>query len=128
MTQTPDVYMEYHPDHYSDNSVRWAVDVVDNLLNLCYQEAKKDLVRLREPMEQSFFEKNREIEQQYLALYRTNPQAATELLNDHAAACATTIMETYKTLRNTLFEKYTDRKSTRLNSSHTVLSRMPSSA
>ena len=25
-------------------------------------------------MEQSFFEKNREIEQQYLALYRTNPK------------------------------------------------------
>ena len=92
MSKTPDVYMEYHPVHYSDTSVRWAVDVVDNLLNLCYQDAKKDLVRLREPMEQSFFEKNREIVQQYLALFRTNPKKATELLNNHAAACATTNM------------------------------------
>ena len=102
--------MEYHPDHYSDTSVRWAVDVVDNLLNLCYQEAKKDLVRLREPMEQSFFEKNKEIEQQYLALYRKNPKAATELLNNYAQECADTIMETYRVLRNTLFEKYTNNK------------------
>jgi dipeptidase len=110
VTKTPDVYMEYHPDHYSDTSVRWAVDVVDNLLNLCYQEAKKDLVRLREPMEQSFFEKNKQIEKQYLALYRKNPKAATELLNNYAQECADTIMETYRTLRNTLFEKYTNNK------------------
>jgi hypothetical protein len=61
-------------------------------------------------MEKSFFEKNLEIEQQYLALYRTNPQAATKLLNDHAAACATTIMQTYTKLRNTIFEKYTNNK------------------
>lgn len=110
MTKTPAVYMEYHPDHYSDTSVRWAVDVVDNLLNLCYQEAKKDLFRLREPMEEKFFEKNREIEQQYLALYKKNPRAATELLNQYAQECADTIMQTYRTLRNTLLEKYTNNK------------------
>lgn len=55
-------------------------------------------------MEQSFFEKNKEIEQQYLALYRKNPKAATELLNNYAQECADTIMETYRVLRNTLLK------------------------
>ena len=110
MTRTPDVYMEYNPNEYSDTSVRWAVDVIDNLLNMCYQEAKKDLVAFRAPMEEDFFRQNEVIEQEYLKLYRKQPEKAAALLDDYAARCAGRIMTTYRDLRNTLFVKYTNNK------------------
>lgn len=110
LSQTPAVYQEYNPNEYSDTSVRWAVDVIDNLLNLCYQKAKEDLVSVREPMEAGFFAKNAQIETQYQALYPKDKKKAQALLDEYAQACADQIMDTYRTLRNTLFVKYTNNK------------------
>ncbi|MEQ2976391.1 C69 family dipeptidase [Butyricimonas faecihominis] len=110
VTRIPEVYSTYNPKEYSDNSARWAIDFVDNLLYLNWQDGKKDLEAARAPMEQSFFERNAEIEKEFIALQKKNPKKATELLNKYTQECADTIMQTYVQLRNTLITKYTNNK------------------
>lgn len=110
MTRIPEVYSTYNPKEYSDNSARWAIDFVDNLLYLNWQDGKKDLDAARAPMERSFFERNAEIEKEFIALQKKNPKKATELLNKYTQECADTIMQTYVQLRNTLITKYTNNR------------------
>ncbi len=109
-TVVPEVYGTYNPEVYSDRSARWAVDFVDNLLYLNWQDGKRDLQAAREPLEASFFSRNAAIEQEYLSLAAKNPRKAAELLNAYAETCAGEIMQTYRTLRNTLLVKYTNNK------------------
>lgn len=110
VTHIPEVYSTYNPKEYSDNSARWAIDFVDNLLYLNWQDGKKDLQDARAPMEQNFFERNTEIEKEFITLQKKNPKKAKELLNKYTQECADTIMQTYRQLRNTLITKYTNNK------------------
>lgn len=110
MSRTPAAYQEYDPEKYSPTSARWAVDVIDNMLNMCYQEAKVDLQNARGPMEESFFARNAEIEKEYAALYKKDKAAATALLDGYAQECSDTIMETYRRLHDLLLVKYTNNK------------------
>lgn len=41
VTRIPEVYSTYNPKEYSDNSARWAIDFVDNLLYLNWQDGEK---------------------------------------------------------------------------------------
>ncbi len=110
VSRIPEVYSIYNPQQYSDNSARWAIDFVDNLLYLNWQDGKKDLEAARKPLEDDFFKQNTEIEKQYLELQKKNPKKARELLNTYAQECADRIMHTYTQLRNTLITKYTNNK------------------
>lgn len=110
VSRIPEVYSIYDPQQYSDNSARWAIDFVDNLLYLNWQDGKKDLEAARKPLEDDFFKQNTEIEKQYLELQKKNPKKAQELLNTYAQECADRIMHTYTQLRNTLITKYTNNK------------------
>ena len=110
ISRIPEVYSIYDPQQYSDNSARWAIDFVDNLLYLNWQDGKKDLEAARKPLEDDFFKQNTEIEKQYLELQKKNPKKARELLNTYAQECSDRIMHTYTQLRNTLITKYTNNK------------------
>lgn len=110
VTQIPPVYSTYDPKQYADNSARWAIDFVDNLLYLNWQDGKKDLEAVRAPLEAGFFKRNAEIEKQFRELQKKNPKKATELLNAYAQECADAIMDTYVGLRHTLITKYTNNK------------------
>lgn len=110
VSRIPEVYSIYNPQQYSDNSARWAIDFVDNLLYLNWQDGKKDLEAARKPLEDDFFKQNTEIEKQYLELQKKNPKKARELLNTYAQECADRIMHTYTQLRTTLITKYTNNK------------------
>lgn len=109
-TQIPQTYSTYNPNKYDDNSVRWAIDFVDNLLSLNWQDGKQDLNAARQPMEEHFFERNEQIEKQYVELKAKSPKKAQELLNSYCGECASQIMETYRDLRNTLLVKYSNNK------------------
>lgn len=109
-TTIPEAYRTYDPNAYSDHSARWAVDFVDNMLYLNWQDGKRDLQAARAPMEASFFARNAEIENEYVALQKKNPKKAATLLNDYAQECADQIMDTYRDLRNLLLVKYTNNK------------------
>lgn len=110
VTKVPEVYSTYDPSQYTDNSVRWAIDFVDNLLYLNWQDGKEDLNAARTPMENGFFERNQQIEKDFIALQKKNPKKAVELLNSYTQECADKIMQTYIELRNTLITKYTNNK------------------
>lgn len=110
VTHIPEVYSTYDPQNYTDNSARWAIDFVDNLLYLNWQDGKKDLEAARTPLEEGFFKKNAEIENEFMALQKKNPKKAAELLNNYTQECADRIMDTYAGLRNTLITKYTNNK------------------
>lgn len=108
VTKIPDAYQEYDPGKYSPTSAHWAIDVIDNMLNMCYQKAKIDLQEARGPMEESFFVQNQEIEKQYLALDKKNHEKAVGILNDYAQSCSDKIMETYRSLHDLFLVKYTN--------------------
>ena len=110
VTKIPEVYSTYDSSQYTDNSVRWAIDFVDNLLYLNWQDGKEDLNAARTPMENGFFERNQQIEKDFIALQKKNPKKAVELLNSYTQECADKIMQTYIELRNTLITKYTNNK------------------
>jgi dipeptidase len=103
-------YKTYDPDKFSEDSARWAVDFVDNLLYLRWQEAIKDLRKVRDPLEASFFEDQKSIDKEALALFRENPDRAKALLTDYTLKSMEKIVRMYRELRTQLISKYTNNK------------------
>lgn len=105
---THESYQVYNPTHYDPRSARWAIDFVDNLANLRFQEAIKDVRAVRDPFEQKMFESQGEIEKQALELYQKDPQAAREFLTDYSNSLMGQVTEMFVGLRNELIVKYTN--------------------
>lgn len=103
-------FKEYNPDEYSETSVRWAVDFVDNLLYLNWQEGIKDLKAVRDPLEAYFFEEQAAVEKEALFLYEKIPQAGLDYLTSYSLVCQEEVMQMYKDLQKTLITKYTNNK------------------
>ena len=103
-------YKEYDPDQYSETSARWAIDFVDNLLYLKWQQAIEDLREMRDPMETAFFEEMSKVEEEYLQLSKKNPKKAARYLTEYTQSCMEQVLETYTRLRNLLISKYTNNK------------------
>lgn len=101
---------EYDPEAYSETSYRWAVDFVDNLLYLKWQDAIRDLKALRDPLEASFFEKQAEVEKEAVFLYEKIPGSAIKYLTGYSLQCQEEAMQMYGELKNTLITKYTNNK------------------
>jgi dipeptidase len=104
------VMYTYDPKTYSDNSLRWAIDFVDNLLYLKWQEAIKDVLAKRDPLEKSYFDQINDIDKKALALYKKQPKKARELLTKWTWEKADEAMKLYKELRYELLVKYTNNK------------------
>lgn len=103
-------YKTYDPDKFSDDSARWAVDFVDNLLYLRWQETIKDLKKVRDPLEASFFENLESIDKEALALYKTNPEKAKSFLTEYTLRSMEKTVKMYRELREHLISKYTNNK------------------
>lgn len=103
-------YKTYDPDKFSDDSARWAVDFVDNLLYLRWQEAIKDLKKVRDPLEASFFGNLESIDKEALALYKTNPEKAKSFLTEYTLRSMEKTVKMYRELREHLISKYTNNK------------------
>jgi len=104
------LYKTYNPDKFSENSARWAVDFVDNLLYLRWQEAVKDLRAVRDPLEAAFFEEQASIDAEALELYVKKPGLAKKFLTDYTNSRMEKIVEMYRELRRLLISKYTNNK------------------
>ena len=104
------LYKTYNPDEYDENSARWVIDFVDNLLYLKWQEAIKDLRALRDPLERSFFENQRTIELKALTLYKKKPELAKRFLTNYTKRCMEKTVRMYRELRKVLITKYTNNK------------------
>ncbi|MEA2005092.1 MAG: C69 family dipeptidase [Acidobacteriota bacterium] len=104
------LYNTYNPDKFEENSARWAIDFVDNLLYLKWQEAIKDLRKYRDPLETSFFKEQASIDAKALELYKKDPNEAKKFLTSYTNEKMEQIVEMYRSLRKLLITKYTNNK------------------
>jgi len=101
-------YKNYDPKAYNPESARWAIDMVDNLLYLRWQDAAKDMQEMRNPMEQGFFDKIAETDKKALELYKKNPKKAKAFLTEESDKNMQSVLDLYTEIRNVLITKYTN--------------------
>jgi len=105
-----EIYKTYDPENFSENSARWLVDFVDNLMYLKWQEADKDLKKHRDPLEKSFFDQQAEVEKKAVELFKKKPKKANQFLTEYTDKCMLETIEMYRDLRKVLITKYTNNK------------------
>jgi dipeptidase len=110
VTDVAECYKIYDKDKFSENSIRWAVDFVDNLLYLKWQEAVKDLHEVRDPLEQRFFDEQDEVDKKFLELLKKSPKKAKQYITDLTIERQNETLQLFKDLRITLITKYTNNK------------------
>ncbi len=101
-------YKNFDPTTYNSKSVCWAVDFVDNLLYLKWQEAVKDLWKVRNPFEQRLFDEREQIDSEALKLYAREPEKALEYLTDYTKANMMEVLDMYNDLHDKLIVKYSN--------------------
>jgi len=101
-------YKTYNPNKYDENSARWAIDFVDNLANLKFQEVIKDVRKVRNPFEEKMFKEQQSIEEKALALYNEDPQKAKEFLTNYSNGLMQEVTKMFLELRNEIIVKYTN--------------------
>jgi dipeptidase len=99
-------YKTYDFAAYSEDSARWAVDLVEKLLNLRWQDAVKDLHAARNPIEEGFFSSQAEVEAKALALHEKDPAQAAKFLTDLTVSRMNEIVKMFRRLRDVLLSKY----------------------
>jgi dipeptidase len=110
VTDVAECYKTYDKEKFSDNSIRWAVDFVDNLLYLKWQEAVVDLKAARDPLESRFFEEQEEVDRKFTELYERNPKKAIQYITDLTINRQNEALKLYQDLRIKLITKYTNNK------------------
>jgi dipeptidase len=101
-------YKNYDIAAFSEDSARWAVDFVEKLLLLRWQDAVKDLRAARDPIESEFFgRQQREVEDKVLKLLEKDIAEAKKFLTELTISRMDQVVKMYKKLRNLLISKYT---------------------
>ena len=106
--ETAECYKNFDPTTYSNLSACWAIDFVDNLLYLKWQEAVKDLWMVRDPYEEQLFSERDHIDNEALELYKKDPEKALEYLTAYSRGKMETVLDMYNGLHDTLIVKYSN--------------------
>jgi len=101
-------YKNFDPTTYSSASACWAIDFVDNLLYLKWQEAVKDLWEVRDPYEEQLFTERDHVDQEALALYKKKPEKALEYLTRYSQGKMEHVLKMYNDLHDDLIVKYSN--------------------
>jgi dipeptidase len=110
VTEVAACFKTYDPEKFDDNSYRWAVDFVDNLLYLKWQSAVKVLHEMRDPMEQAFFDEQEKVDQNFLDLQKKSPKKARKYLTGLSIKRQNEAQKMFKDLRIKLITKFTNNK------------------
>ena len=110
VTEISPFYKEYNPDKYSRTSARWAVDFVDNMLYLKWQDAMQDLRHMRDPLEREFFTGQDAVDKKALELYNKKPATAKKYLTVYSRKAMEKTVNMYHSLQDSLITKYTNNK------------------
>jgi dipeptidase len=105
-----ETYNIYDPNKYDEKSARWAIDFVDNLANLKFQEISKEVQTVRNPFENEMFAKQAQVEQEAQNLYKKSPLQAQEYLTSYSNGLMNKVTEMYIGLRNSIITKYTNNR------------------
>ncbi|HDS07342.1 MAG TPA: peptidase [Bacteroides sp.] len=101
-------YRNYDPTTYSSQSACWAIDFVDNLLYLKWQEAIRDVWEVRDPYEEKLFTERDQIDAEALALYQEKPERALKYLTTYTTDCMEEVLRMYNDLHDRLIVKYSN--------------------
>ncbi len=101
-------YKNFDPTSYNPGSACWAIDFVDNLLYLKWQEAIKDVWAVRDPYEARLFKERDLIDTEALALYELDPEKALDYLTTYSQAAMQEVLLMYTRLHDELIVKYTN--------------------
>ncbi len=109
-TDVSPAYRTYHPERFDEGSARWAIDVVDNLANLRFQDAIQDVRAARDPFEDRLFAAQPDVDREAARLSRTSDSAAREYVTRLTRQAMDDVMALFGELRATLFVKYTNNR------------------
>ena len=110
VTDVAECYKTYDKNVYDENSMRWAVDFVDNLLYLKWQDAVKDLHAVRDPLEQRFFDEQATVDSTFQELNKKSPKKAKQYITDLTISRQNETLKMFQDLKITLITKYTNNK------------------
>ena len=103
-------YKNYDPKKYNPASARWAIDFVDNLLYLRWQDAVVDMRKYRDPFQQSLFDNLIANDKKASELYKKSPKRAKQFLTDKTNENMQAVVDLFTEIRNVLITKYTNNK------------------
>ncbi len=106
--ETATCYKNFDPTTYNNLSACWAIDFVDNLLYLKWQEAIKDVWEVRDPYEEQLFAEQDEVDQAALELYQKKPEKALEYLTNYSKSKMEAVLKMYNGLHDQLIVKYSN--------------------
>lgn len=109
-SDTASCYQVYDPEAYSDRSARWAIDAVDNLCNLRFQEASRLVQEMRAPFEEKIFASQERIEKEALALHQRDPRKAKAFLTDYCRRLMEEVPPLYTRMRELLLTRFTNNR------------------
>jgi dipeptidase len=101
-------YKNFDPTQYNNKSACWAIDFVDNLLYLKWQEAVQDVWEVRNPFEERLFEEREKIDNEALELYKKDPDRALDFLTAYSQSNMQEVLQMYNKLHDQLIVKYSN--------------------
>jgi len=108
VTKIHPAWNTYDPAAYSEDSFRWAVDFVDNLLYLKWQAAIEDVRAVRDPVEARYFDEMAMVDKEASRLFEKSPKKAAEYLTELTWQRMDEMHGIYSGLRDRLITKYTN--------------------
>ena len=109
-SDTAPSYQTYDPEKYSDASARWTIDFVDNLCNLRFQDAIKEVLARRQPFEDKIFADQEKVEQEALRLHAISPKKAKAYLTAYCRGVMEKVPPLYIEIRNRLITAFTNNR------------------
>ncbi|MCG8580972.1 MAG: C69 family dipeptidase [Bacteroidales bacterium] len=110
VTDVAECYKVYNPDYYQDNSIRWAVDFVDNLMYLRWQDAHRKVIEKRDPLEARFFMEQKTVDEKAQALMSKSPKKAKAYLTQVTIDRMNEVHQLFKELKLDLISEFTNNK------------------
>ncbi len=101
-------YKNFDPTTYSRESAAWAIDFVDNLLYLKWQEMIQDVRAVRDPFEERLIKERDHIDAKALELYDKNPGKASDFLTEYTIENMEKVLQMYNDLHDQLIVKYSN--------------------
>lgn len=106
ISQMPESFMVDGRGKYRRDCAWWAFRQASKLSYIRYQVVKEEMKRVWEPVETATFGKQKEIEEEALRLYKTDPVKAEEFLTRYCQGIANKAVEDYWKLGELLWSKY----------------------
>jgi len=105
-----DSYRIYDPEKFQEASARWAIDFVDNLARLKFQQAIKDIRAARDPFESGIFDRQKTVEAEAMKRFQKNSRATRKYLTAYSNDLMKKTLAIFRKLRYELIVKYTNNR------------------